>query len=122
LRTSPSKSRQRERPADEDLPVGATPLDRRGGDVIVAPTEGWAGLPRAASGDLNSYIPGGNRMKGKIVGTIGAAALTLGVMSASASAAPNPNPPGGGDCHAVQLQFFKTAAGTNSGVHQQPMR
>jgi hypothetical protein len=53
-------------------------------------------------------------MKGKIVGTIAAAVLTLGVMSASASAAPNPNPPGGGDCHANLLQLLKAAAGTNS--------
>jgi hypothetical protein len=51
-------------------------------------------------------------MKGKIAGTIAAAALTLGVMSASAAASPNPQ--GGGDCHADQLQFVKSAAGTNS--------
>ncbi|HWX88553.1 MAG TPA: hypothetical protein VNX67_10295 [Solirubrobacteraceae bacterium] len=51
-------------------------------------------------------------MRQKIVGTVGAVALALGVMSASAWA--DPNPPGGGDCHADQLQFYKGQARTNN--------
>lgn len=51
-------------------------------------------------------------MKRKIMGIIGAAALALGMTSASVSAAPNP--PGGGDCHSEQLHLFKEQAGTRS--------
>jgi hypothetical protein len=51
-------------------------------------------------------------MKCKIATAIAGTALALGVMSASAVA--DANPVGGGDCHAVRLQNFKTEAGANS--------
>ena len=51
-------------------------------------------------------------MKCKIASAIAGTALALGVMSASAVA--DANPTGGGDCHAVRLQSFKTEARTNS--------